>query len=592
MSENKKKPTTNNQKASNEKVNKVNAKNAKPETENSRKKKLSRNAIAAIISVSIILVIAIAVGIVFLVDYIKNDKGFDYLKSDLSKYVEFNGDYKNLELELQIAKPRPIDTDNAILAILAANKDKTSASLDDRTNADTVIGPGDVVYVYYRGYLLDSDGEKVYIPELSNLSNASAGSLEVGSGGFYPGVELEMVGMNTSEFPKYEKITSGRVETLADDCIVYISYTRFVTNGGDTENIKKETVTFERVDMSSDIDAIYGDQFRFHIEKAEIGESTWDIKNSCGDVNYQYTGVKVLYATESEKDPTVLSGYIPYDATQKDYRNRDVYFEVYVDGIIDYQANDTLTDEFVQKKIDDGTFGIKAEDLNEYEGEGIAQKYYNYVKKVTNDVYESDYEAFLEEAIWTKLLSMVNVKKYPVQKLEEIYNDYVYEVNYKYAESGGRIYNSDGTYTTYDTVDKYAEAYFGTSGYSFSWSDYCYLLAQNKVKERLLLFYILRTENVLPTDAELQSTYDATVEQYLNDYVNEALYYEGISKDSMTDEEYAKYVETCRAELFTLFDEEDFEETSYYLLLIDKIKEWPTIKVTTLDDVNSTPENK
>lgn len=580
MSENTKKPTAKKQEAV--KNNKVNAKadtKANTKTEETGKKKLSSRAIALIVSISLILVIAITVGVVLIVDYVKNDKGFNYLKSDLSKYIEINGDYKNLDLSLNIAKPREEDVEAAILSIIAANKDTTPVSGYDKSYDPTVIGAGDKVYVWYRGYVLDDQGEKVYLSKLVNFANANAGALEIGSGGFYPGVEAEMVGVNTKDIPKFEKITSGRVR---DGMVLYVSYTRYEKSGG-VDNIKKETEAAIRIDLSSDVDAIFGKGFKEKLLLSEVGGSKWDFTTTCGDLSYEYANVKVEFATLCEDNPRVFSGYIPYNTPVDGYFNVDVYFEIYFDGIIDYDAPE-FNDEFVQSKIDDGTFKITVEDLEEYDGNSISEKYYSYVAKVVNNVYEADYQTYLEEAIWTKILSMVTVKKYPAQKLEEIYKDYIYEVNYKFSETGGRIYTSDGTsYTTYSTVDEYAEAYYGTANYGVAWYDYCYLMAQNKVKERMILFYIMRNDNLLPTDSEFNEIYNTTVDQYLADYVKESLSYEGKNKADMTDSEYEAYVNTCKGQLFTLFSEEDFKETSYYLLLIEDIKAWEGIKVTTLD---------
>ena len=76
---------------------------------------------------------------------------FDYLTSDLSQYLEFTEDYKNFTVEVDIAKPKSIDVDISVLILLASDKNPTPVA--DSTN--TVIGPGDVVEIYYKGYIFD-----------------------------------------------------------------------------------------------------------------------------------------------------------------------------------------------------------------------------------------------------------------------------------------------------------------------------------------------------------------------------------------------------------------------------------------------------
>ena len=106
------------------------------------------------------------------------------------------------------------------------------------------------------------------------------------------------------------------------------------------------------------------------------------------------------------------------------------------------------------------------------------------------------------------------------------------------------------------------------------------------------MFYLMREENLLPTDAEFDAEYNANVQMYLDQYVSESLNYEGIDKDSLSEEEYAKYVETCKVELFAIYSEGDFKDMSYYMLLINELRDWDSITVTTLDDGTNIPQDK
>ena len=87
------------------------------------KVKLSTRAWALIITASVLAVIFGAVAIYLIVDSSRNDKRFDYLTSNLSRYVSFSeDDYKNYKLEIDIAKPHEIDVEVAILNLLASDK--------------------------------------------------------------------------------------------------------------------------------------------------------------------------------------------------------------------------------------------------------------------------------------------------------------------------------------------------------------------------------------------------------------------------------------------------------------------------------------
>ena len=111
-----------------------------------------------IIVVAVILAGIIGVAIYMVVDNsIKEDKNFEYTSANLSNYVNFQEkDYKNYDIEIDIAKPRDIDPDVAILALLAAAKGDV---LNDgaAVTSPVTINAGDVVYIWFRGYLLDNE---------------------------------------------------------------------------------------------------------------------------------------------------------------------------------------------------------------------------------------------------------------------------------------------------------------------------------------------------------------------------------------------------------------------------------------------------
>ena len=111
-----------------------------------------------IIVTAAVLAIIIGVAIYMTVDNsITEDKNFDYVDSNLSNYVSFSEkDYKDYEIEIDIAKPKDIDPDIAILSLLAASK---GSVLNDgaAVTSPVTINAGDIVYIWFRGYLLDNE---------------------------------------------------------------------------------------------------------------------------------------------------------------------------------------------------------------------------------------------------------------------------------------------------------------------------------------------------------------------------------------------------------------------------------------------------
>ena len=196
------------------------------------------------------------------------EEGFDYLKSNLSNYVELPfDDLKGTSLSIAIAKPRDIDIDVAILELLASDKGEVLHD-GDFVTTPVVITPGDVVNIWYRGYLLDENGEEFSLQGMCNFSGQSSSSLEIGSGYFVPGFEAGLCGWDTKDCPKFVKITEGEIK---DTQVAYVTYTSLVEGGN--EKTDKESGSYVRIDLSDDsIDETYGAGFRTAILSATIGE--------------------------------------------------------------------------------------------------------------------------------------------------------------------------------------------------------------------------------------------------------------------------------------------------------------------------------
>ena len=121
------------------------------------------------------------------------------LDIDLSAYIEIDEQYyKNFDVEIKLNKVTELDVNNAIIQMLCANKDKTALE-----NGDGIISVGDVVNIFYKGYYLETNeqGEetKIYFDGGSNIGGNSY-ALEIGSGGFIPGFEYNMIGKNVADY--------------------------------------------------------------------------------------------------------------------------------------------------------------------------------------------------------------------------------------------------------------------------------------------------------------------------------------------------------------------------------------------------------
>ena len=236
-------------------------------------KNLSVKKLAIIITAAVVALVLLVLGIISIVNYVINDEGFDYLKSDLKDYIEFTEDFRNFDLTIDIAKPRDIDIDITILNMLREDKPTTAWLKESKNNLQ--INPGDVVYIYYRGYLVDAEGNRTEQEGMCNFSDANPYGLEIGSNGFVPGFELDLAGHKTGDSVRFEKITSG---SAANGKVAYVSYKKVTTN----ENNTTSTTTVaannpKRIDYSAeDIATIYGEGFLEKIQSLTVGTKTTD----------------------------------------------------------------------------------------------------------------------------------------------------------------------------------------------------------------------------------------------------------------------------------------------------------------------------
>ena len=544
------------------------------------KAKISEKNLAIIITAALLAVIAIATAVVFVVQAIKSDAGFDYLKSDLDKYIEFTSDYKNLSFDLDIAKPKDIDADVALLKLQAAAKTGNGKEkvLDGYS---WEIGAGDSVGIYYRGYIIGADGEQIAVDGMSNFGDANPHTLVIGSGSFIPGFEFNMVGLKTDDTNRFEKITTGKPEIGQ---IAYVSYTRT----DPTNSNSKVTVTNERIDLSrTDIDEVYGENFAKTITATAIGTKVQLLTKIDGK-DYSYTDLVVNFVTECETKHFTVECYFPYNYQKENLRNENAYFEVYVNKFVDYDAPE-LNDEFIKKQIEDKKITVTEQELAEYEGETLVDKYVAYYNEQLMESYEKEYETLLRDRVVEVLRSISKAKKYPGGKVDEIYEDYYNTVNDSFITNEGKITNNYGSSNTYQTLDTYAVAYLGLQT-GADWKAYILGLAQDSVKERMMLFYLVRNENLVPTKDEFKDLVNETRENTIAEYTAQYLAYLGKTKDEYTAEEYAEFEVQCRKEVLNYYTDEYFEETTYYELLLKEAMNW--VDVTTLDERRAYPIDK
>ena len=539
------------------------------------------------------------------------ENNFDYLESDLSDYIDLDREfYTNFPIFLDIAKPHSKNPDGSgvsdvelvILAMLAADKGNNlyggmipdSDIAGDGMKNGLRILPADEVYFWYRAYIV-KDGNEVEITSNFYKSEEDirleSGAYKIGGGAFpVAGIEAGLVGKNVRDYAMFEKITEGEVK---DGQVAYISFTVKPVGGADADKQTRSTV---RINLANDE---IRSKWLSVLEGATIGEKLDDFRLTFEGVQYQYTEAKVEFVTECEngEDKPVLKveGYAPYDFSNPELRNEQVFVDVYISGVQkrnewhtkfseseEYTLSYDWNDDYIKAQLAEKDHPITEEKLNEYEGETLTEKYESYIEKTILDNYKESLKAMAEDEMWSYLLARAEVIKYPASKVEKIFDEQRNALTESFDRNGGVIADPiTGQSKTCETLDEYAIYYFELNyAEDQNWENYLTKYAQSLVKQRLVMYYLINEENLCSPDE-----FAVRLEKLKEEYVEEGIKQDGTDTSGYTDEEYEKYVDSIRNKLFNRLGDEYFRDQTYYECLLEKMLERATIY--TLDDIKA-----
>ncbi len=509
---------------------------------------ISKKGIIIICAVSLLLVAALVLGIVFSVIL---SKDVDYMNDNLSAYISLSeDDYKGYTLEVAYDDIRESDIARKIASLRYQKRKSALNNGGNAINLNQPIDAGDTVKIYYRGYTVDANGREQAFDGGCNFSSTPH-SLGIGSLGFIPGFEESLIGAKPGDYSKLNLKKSGRVE--AGD-IIYLSYKAMLPDGSSV------TKSSEKIDLSrADLDAEYGAGFKDYFTGANIGvKMTQNATFAMGSGSAVYFDMTVNYATGGDDNPLTIEAYFPLNYQEPTLRGATVFFDVYFEEVIAYDTPE-YNEDFITK-----TLGISEQELLEYEGDGIVEKHMNMLRAQIAEEYKADKNTAIEEAIWKHLHAAVKVKRLPKNELDEVYYEYYGELE--------ETYKSYSQY--YSTIDEFAVAYFNISS-DVDWKEYIRERAKEIVTEKLIFYYIIREENLAPSDDEYNTRYNACVQEYL-DYYTENIYKDELQKITSEAEKQKKIAE-IKAEMMSYYGEEYFSEIVYYQYSLDGFLALPTV---------------
>ena len=514
------------------------------QTSENQSKKLSAKSLALIITASILLAAIITWSVIGIVSYVRSQSPIDFLKDNLNPYINIEEeDYKNYDITINIPKPSDKDIDHKILALLA--KHKGELLNDGKYSTNEKIDAGDKAYIWYTGYELDENGKRIDLANTSNFGNQSADEITVGLSDLVAGFDLSLIGKVPADYSTFSKNTMGRV---GEGDVVYLTASYVLETGAYYENAEI------RIDLrAEDVEEKWGVGILDFLEGTQIGflnskTATLELKGK--DESITFIDWVVDYTTNCEESPLVIDVVFPYDYSDESFRNKKVYFDVYIDKTLDYTPA-VFDDTFVTEKIK-----ATAEELADYKGETLTDKYRDMIYGTLMDEYEQAVRDEAVDIMWEHLRSVANVKKLPKYEVTRIYDNYYYGF-----QEGFTNYTD-----YYESLDAYICASLGLDD-NADWKLHLQEMVNDEVAEKLIFYYIMRKENLTPTDEEFKVIYRSELE-------NDFFYYSGMREDDyLNAEEYNKAISSYEKMIIDYYGQEKYNETVYYNYVTDKLIE-------------------
>ena len=511
----------------------------KEKIEKERKARVKR---AVIISaIAFFLVFAITFGIIAAVIFAPE---FSYMESDLSDYIYIDKkDYKDYELKLKFDTVDDSTVDRKIMNLLYKNK----ASSPSYSGADMYSKPitvGDTAYLYYRGYTVDEDGNRTYVSNSSNFFSSTPHELGIGSLSFIPGFEEGLIGAIPEEH-QLEIIKSG---TVKEGDVLYLSFKVTYPDGSSA------SVSEERIDLSSDkIDEKYGTGFADYLRTLSVGvkvsEKTFPMKVGTA----VYMDLSITAITRCEQNALVIDAHFPADYKDSAYRGMDVKFDVFIDRINIYDVP-----EYNESFITD-VLKITAEDLADYQGESLVSKHRAKLMEEAIAENKEKRDAIIENAMWNHYNEVVKVYELPEEEVSEVYTDRCLELEYIYQYQYSSYYSD---------FDSFACAYYGLAS-NGNWTLKVKEEAERQITEKLIFFYIIRKENLLPSAEE----YEKTREEYLTEKIDEYIVSENLTEEieKLEGDALTEKMAKIRADVIYNYGEEFIDQMVYYTFSYQKL---------------------
>ena len=280
-----------------------------------------------------------------------------------------------------------------------------------------------------------------------------------------------------------------------------------------------------------------------------------------------FTKIKVNAIYDLGDNPLTVTARFPVDYSEESLAGKVAHFDVYVTQVIYYEVPEVTT-EFLKDRVH-----LEDEEIEALEGTTAKEKYRSYVKNNLEEAERDTIVSAVEAIMWDTYLKRVKVKYLPRGSVMEYYNDYVDEVETAYSSASSSGASGD--------LDAYALTYFNL-GPKDDWRAYLWSVAEQRVTEKVIFYYIVAREGFTPSDEEYKALYDDVLNEYLDSYLNSLkIYPENYEKY----EDYLKVREEKLPSVLAVYDEAYMRENVIYLYGIEKIVDLATVEITRSESI-------
>ncbi|MCQ2413881.1 MAG: hypothetical protein MJ082_03675, partial [Clostridia bacterium] len=295
------------------------------------------------------------------------EKNFNYMTSDLSKYVTIDPkSYYGLEVTFKLDSVTDVDVEESINQIRVANKNKT-ALYNAGCKRDVPITLGDVVNIYYRGYSVGENGAQTDLDGTCNFGGDVA-SLEIGSRSFIPGFESGLIGKVPQDYGTLLRRTTTETVKLGD--VVEFTYSAIFPHTIASGESAKINLTEENKDA---IDAQFGTGFFDYVKTVKAGDVSGQRSFPFEGGTASYSSINFTAAYAVTGSPITVETYFPATYREASLAGKTVYFDVYFSassyGAVVYETPE-LDETYLTEALK-----LTADELAGYEGATMVEQY-------------------------------------------------------------------------------------------------------------------------------------------------------------------------------------------------------------------------